>query len=259
VRASRGAVLCRDVGYGIARMTSQVDAHPYELARLVSRRDAGGGMALLEIDVPGEVAGTYVSAGQYTEVRAGGETGYFVLASEPFAHRWHLVMRAGGGASEVLLRMPVGAELEVTAAIGPGFPMTAARGRRVIVALSGTGVAAGRPLVGRRVADGDAARTEVLLGARARSEVAMESDLDRWERAGVRVVVCLSQDDAVAEGTRYVRGYVQDVLRSRATGSAHLPSEAPLIFAVGMPSMVEALRKLAPVLGIQSEDVLTNH
>jgi NAD(P)H-flavin reductase len=247
------------VGYRTARMTPQVDAPPYKPARLFSRRDAGGGMALLEIDVAPDVAATYGSPGQYTEVRAGGETGYFVLASEPFESRWHLVMRAGGGASEVLLQMPVGDRLEVTGAIGPGFPMTAARGRPVIVVLSGTGVAAGRPLLGRRVADGDAARTEVLLGARTRSEVAMEGDLDRWDRAGVRVVVCLSQDDAVAEGTRYVRGYVQDVLRARTTGTARPPSGAPLIFAVGMPSMVEALRKLAPALGIKSEDVLTNH
>jgi len=215
-------------------------------------------MTLLAVHAGLEVAATYGSPGQYTEVRAQGQNGYFVLASEPRAPEWHLVMRAGGGASDVLLRMAPGDDLEVTDAIGPGFPMAAARGRSLVVALSGTGVAAGRPLVGRRVAEGDATRTEVLLGARTRSEVAMDRDLAEWDRAGVRIVVCLSQDDAVAEGARYVRGYVQDVLRARSTRTARALSGA-LVFAVGMPSMVDALRDLAPELGIRPEEVFTNY
>jgi NAD(P)H-flavin reductase len=237
-------------------MTSHLDASRFRPARLLARYDVGGGMTLIETDPGPQVAATYRSPGQYMEVRAGGETGYFVLASEPLAPRWHLVMRAGGGASDVLLRMAPGDALEVTDAIGPGFPMIAARGRSLVVALSGTGVAAGRPLVGRRVAEADAVRTEVLLGARTRNEVALERDLDAWDRAGVHVVVCLSQDDAMAEGPRYVRGYVQDVLRERATAQ---PLSGALIFAVGMPSMIEELRGLAPALGIRREDVLTNH
>jgi NAD(P)H-flavin reductase len=215
-------------------------------------------MTLLEVDPGPAVAATYRSPGQYVEVCVQGETGYFVLAGAPTAALWQLVMRAGGGASDVLLRMVPGEPLEVTDAIGPGFPMEAARGRPLVIALSGTGVAAGRPLVARRIAEADAAGTEIFLGARRRSEVALEHDLDAWQRAGVRVVVCLSQDDAFAEGTRYVRGYVQDVLRDRAAQPGHARSGA-LIFAVGVRSMVDALRALAPSLGIRPEDVITNH
>ncbi|MGO9833735.1 MAG: hypothetical protein ACLP1X_05920 [Polyangiaceae bacterium] len=238
-------------------MRSQADARRFRPARIGSRPDAGGGMTLIEVDPGRDVAATYGSPGQYTEVRVNGETGYFVLASAPQAPAWHLVMRSGG-AADVLLRMVPGDELEISEAIGPGFPMTIARGRPLVVALSGTGVAAGRPLVARRIADGDATRTEVLLGARTRSEVAMELDLDAWVSAGVRVVVCLSQDDALVEGTRYIRGYVQDALRERAVATANALAGA-LIFAVGIPSMVDALRGLAPELGVRPEDVLTNH
>ena len=215
-------------------------------------------MTLLEVDPGADVAATYHSPGQYIEVRAQGETGYFVLASEPSAPLWHLVMRAGGGASEVLLGMSPGDPLEVTEAIGSGFPMELARGLPLIIALSGTGVAAARPLVTRRVIEADAARTEVFLGARTRNEVALERDLNAWARAGVRVVVCLSQDDAEADGTLYVRGYVQDVLQARAASVPREPSGA-LIFAVGVRSMFDSLRVLAPRLGIRSEDVITNH
>jgi hypothetical protein len=51
---------------------------------------------------------------------------------------------------------------------------------------------------------------------------------------------------------------VQDVLRDRAAQPGHARSGA-LIFAVGVRSMVDALRALAPSLGIRPEDVITNH
>jgi NAD(P)H-flavin reductase len=224
-------------------------------------------LTLFVVD-PGAVSATYSSPGQYVEVRAEGETGFFALAGEPGEATWQLIMKSGGGVSDVLLAQTIGFEVEVTGAIGVGFPMDRARGRTLLIALGGTGVAASRPLVRRRVADGDGARTEVLIGVRTRSEVPMQSDLDAWGRAGVRVVVCLSQDDGSADGLRHVQGRVQDVLVSRATRSpatAQIPHaqqkalEGAFVFAVGPTSMVDALREVAPTLGIRREDILTNH
>lgn len=219
-------------------------------------------MTTVRIEVSEEVARSYTTPGQFVEVRVDGETGYFVLAGAPGAHPWELVMRKGGGASDVLLPAPIGRPVEVTAALGAGFPMADARGRQVIVALSGTGIAAGRPIVGRRVADGDAARTHVFVGARTRAELALGADVDRWREAGVRVVVCLSQaaprDGEDGDGhdrEPFTRGYVQDVLRDHARSARGVWA----IFAVGVSSMVEGLRALAPELGLSPEQVLTNH
>jgi NAD(P)H-flavin reductase len=227
--------------------------HP---ARLVAREDAGGGLTRITVHAAHDIVATYTSPGQYVEALIEEETGFFVLASEPGANGWEFVMRPGGGASDVLLAARLGASFEVTLAIGDGFPMAEAHGHPLIVALGGSGIAAGRPIVRRRVTQGDAKRTQVLVGIRTRGELPTRDDLEAWMRAGVDVLVCLSKDDGPIEGIRYARGYVQDVLR--ACGAA-LPPAGGRIFAVGMASMVEALKGLAPALGIAQSHVYTNH
>jgi NAD(P)H-flavin reductase len=254
----------------------------YHPALLVSRADAGGGMSIVTIDPGGDLALGYKSPGQYAEVRIDGETGYFVLAGRPGARPWTMVMKSGGGASDVLLEARPGRSLEVTSALGPGFPMAAVRGRPLVLALSGTGIAAGPPILLQRIEDGDAGRTQVYVGAKTHAELALESDIRSWAVAGVSVVLCLSQGDvrrpdrregadantdvslpdgrtmteASGAGCTLTRGYVQDVIRSRvppgAWGEMH-------IFAVGVASMVEALRALPPALGLTPDRVLTNH
>src|ERR1700687_2455492 len=99
-------------------MTSSAEAERFHRARLIAREGAGGGLTRITVDPGGHVAATYTSPGQYTEVRVSGESGYFVLASEPGAAVWHLIMRRGGGASDVLLAIAPGAAVEITDAIG---------------------------------------------------------------------------------------------------------------------------------------------
>jgi NAD(P)H-flavin reductase len=233
-------------------------------AHLVAQHDAGGGLREVAVATPPDIVPTHTSPGQYVEVRTGSQAGFFVLASDPGAVVWELVMRAGGGAADILLAKAPGAELELTPALGPGFPMDAARGRPLVVALGGTGVAAGRPILRRRIADGDAERTAVFVGIRTRGELPMRDALDGWRAAGVDLAVCLSQDPGALEGMPHAHGYIQDVLRSasRTHGwSRRFPSLATEghIFAVGMASLVEGLKAIAPDLGITAERVHTNH
>lgn len=232
-------------------MADEVRTHP---ARVVSRTDAGGGMTRIVLDPGADVAATYRSPGQYVEVHTRGETGYFVLAGLPGAPRWDLVMRPGGGASDVLLGPAPDPVVAVTDAIGEGFPMGDLLGRPLLVALSGTGVAAGPPLVARRVSDGDASRTQVFVGVRRTVELPLAPHLDAWRAAGVTVVVCVSQDEAGAAGAAVFRGYVQDAVRASVVSGS-----VEAIFAVGVASMVGALREVAPALGIGAARVLTNH
>jgi NAD(P)H-flavin reductase len=225
-------------------------------ARLVARADAGGGMTLVTVDPAPDVVASYVSPGQYIHARVGGETGYFVLAGAPGRSPWELVMRAGGGVSDVLLSAEIGIALEVTPALGDGFPWAEVHGRPLVIALSGTGVAAGRPLVRRRIDDGDATRTQLFVGVRSRAELPLAGDVEAWKRAGASVTICLSNPDEPIVGEGYARGYVQDVLRAR--GSSSVSPEAH-VFAVGVLTMVDALKALAPSLGIPPERVWTNH
>src|SRR5580692_7164817 len=227
-------------------------------ARLISVQRVGGGLSQLRIDPGPSVAATYDSPGQYVEVLAEGETGYFVLANEPGDAGWDLVMKSGGGASDVLLRMGAGGALEVTGAIGTGFPMGDVAGRPLVVVLGGAGMAAGRPIVRRRIREGDAARTRVLVALRKREESALEADLKAWADAGTAVTVCLSQGTAADEGGLFVQGRVPDVLRAFAASHPGAIASA-VVFSVGTASMAETLREVAPSLGIRPEDVLVNH
>jgi len=231
-------------------------ASAFSYARLIGRVDAGGGLSLITLQPTVQVARTYVSPGQYVELRLHRKTGHFVLANDPGTSAFELFMRPGGGVSDLLLAMPLGGVVEVTAAIGAGFPMHDAKARPLVVVLAGTGIAAARPIVRARIDEGDAKRTVLLIGVRRRSELAIAADLDAWQRTGVRVVICLSQPEDPPGDPRCVRGYVQDALRTKSIVPA---KRGARIFAVGGPSMIKAVRDLAPDLGIAPEDVHTNH
>jgi NAD(P)H-flavin reductase len=227
-------------------------------ARLLARRSAGGGLTRVVVEPDPVAAGSYVAPGQYIEMRAGDGTGFFVLASEPGSIPWELVMRAGGGASDVVLAMPAGSAIELTSAIGDGFPMEAVRGCPLIVALVGTGVAAGPPVVGRRVREGDATLTRVVLGVRTRGELPMEDELAAWSRAGVDLTVAFSQIEPgeIAGDDRFVRGRVQDAMRARFASRAH---DDAAVFVVGATSMIDAVRDVVVELGVPPHRVHTNH
>jgi NAD(P)H-flavin reductase len=202
------------------------------------------------------VVATYNSPGQYIEVRVDEQTGFFVLANEPGNRDWELILRAGGGASDVLLTLALDAPLEVTAAIGAGFPMLEVPRQPLVVALGGTGVAAGRPIVARRIRERDATRTTVLVGIRTAAELPMRRELEGWLLSGVDVLVCLSKRDDSVDGIPFANGYIQDVLRM--SSATRLRSDCH-IFAVGTAAMIEALRSLAVESGIPRERVHTNH
>ncbi len=205
-----------------------------------------------------ESVSSYATPGQYVEMRIAGETGFFVLSSVPGASPWQLVMRAGGGASDVVLAIPEGSRLDLTSALGEGFPVAEARGGPLLLALAGTGIAAGPPIVRGRVAEGDASRTRVFVGVRDRADVALEPELRAWCAAGVEVYACLSQGpvDREARGLRFARGHVQDVVREEVAAGA---ASGGFVFAVGGAAMVDALRALAPVLGVEPSRVVTNY
>jgi NAD(P)H-flavin reductase len=221
-------------------------------ARLAARGDVGGGLVRLAIDPPAEIALSYERPGQYVVLSAGGKNAYFVLAGDPGETTWELVVRPGGEAAEAALAVSPGGPLDLSGAQGAGFPMDEARGQELIVAVTGSGIAAGRPVVRTRIRNGEARATELLLGVRTVADVPMEAELGEWSRAGVQVTICLSRQEAPG----YSSGYVQDVARRDARSA---PTQRRLIFAAGVKPMIEGMRQLAQDLGVHERDVRTNY
>ena len=235
-------------------------------ARLASRRETAGSLVLLTFELPGVVRATHVLPGQYVSVRAGGDTGYFVLASPVGAESWEILLRNGGDVADALLAARVGEQVPVTAALGAGFPCDEAQGRALVVAVAGTGMAAAKPILAWRTKRGDAARTDVFLGMRIAAELPLADEIAAWRAAGARVTVCLSREDppplAHASGATFVRGYVQDVVRAFERASVPAAAAARptrLVFAVGPGPMVEAVRALSRELGVEESDFRTNY
>ena len=210
---------------------------------------------LLTLELPSEVRGTHVLPGQYVSVCAGGDTGYFVLASAVGAETWEILLRSGGDVADALLVATLGERVPVTAALGGGFPCDEARGRSLLIAVAGTGIAAAKPIMSWRMNDGDAARTDVFLGMRVAADLPMHAEIAAWQAAGSRVTVCLSRENPDAGVPGFVRGYVQDVARS----TLGVMDSRGMIFAVGPGPMIDAFRVLGHELGVSETDFRTNY
>jgi NAD(P)H-flavin reductase len=225
-------------------------------ARLGAKDDAGGGLVRLSLEAPAPIVGSYVTPGQYVAFGGGGKTSFFVLAGDPGAATWELVLRPGGDVVTAALAVAPGEAVSVSAAQGDGFPMEEAKGHELLVLVTGSGMAAARPVVRARVRDGEARTTELLAGFRTVADVPMRSELDEWTASGVKVTVCLSRQPGIAGAPWFVPGYVQDEARRHVRAD---PGKRRIIFAAGVKPMIDAVRLLAKELGVHESDVRTNY
>ncbi|MGZ6067967.1 MAG: ferredoxin--NADP reductase [Polyangiales bacterium] len=198
-----------------------------------------------------ETAATHARHGQYVEVTEGDEHGYFVIASAPGERTWDLLVRDGGTMGDRLRAAPLGTTFDVSSAQGKGFPVESAKGHPLVLAATGSGIAAVLSVIGVRIEEGDAKRTFLLYGVRQRTDVALSAELEAMRAEGVDVAICLSREHASEPG--FFRGYVQDIAKER---SWHLQNG--LIFAAGNDAMIEGMREAAPLLGLPPHSVKVN-
>jgi NAD(P)H-flavin reductase len=220
-------------------------------AVLTARREAGGGLFLVGLDVDEETARGYTTPGQYLEIRTERANGYFVLAGDEGARRFELLVRNAGDAADALVTSPMGTAFATSGPLGEGFPLHGARGRRLVVAVVGSALAVARPVVRRRLAEGEAAITQVLIGLRSAADLPLADEVEGWAELGVRVVLCLSRAELHHHRTMVPRaerasGYVQSVLAKAIEAGDLAGSAGPaLVVAAGPEAMLEATRALA--------------
>lgn len=212
-------------------------------ARLLSRRDAGGGLSWVSLLPSPKAAATYRSPGQYVDVRIGDATGFFALASREGAGQWDLLLRANPGASQALHDLPPGAHVMVSAALGAGFPLEAASERSLAIVVTAGALAPALPTLERRLREGMGERTTLLVGTHSLAGVPAMAELDDVQARGGRVKLVLSDEIAPP----HAHGFVQD----------HLGGVRPeIIFAAGLPAMMDAVREWGKRHDVE---VRTNH
>ncbi len=226
-------------------MSSAATSH---LARVVGNRNAGGEMKLVALDVPEVVRASYTRPGQYVHTALAGETGYFALGNREGTTPWEILLRRGGGVADLLFDAGDGLEVNVSIALGPGFPVDSVRGESALVVVTAGAFAAARATIAHRIADGDASKTSLLVGARTIESVPLQDEIDAMRARGVDVRIVLSRTTAphIAEGARYVH-HVLSEEHARAW-----------IFIAGADTMIADVRAAASALGAPSERVISN-
>jgi len=230
----------------------------FHRARLIDREEVGGNLVLVSLQPEPGVRDSYARPGQYVSVRADGASSHFVLAGEVAASRWQLLVRPGGTVANAIIALPPDENVETTRAVGAGFPVAEARERPLLLAATGSGIAAMRPVIHDRIDSHDAGNTWLYLGIRTQRDVPLAGELAEWRQKGVHVTVCLSRDAASSGDTVFAEGYVQDVARRRMAKSMSRAKGA-MIFAAGVKEMIAGMRSLALGLGIAETDVRTNY
>jgi NAD(P)H-flavin reductase len=223
-------------------MTASPASH---VARVATIRDVGGDMMLVTLDVPDAVRDSYVRPGQYAAIALGNESGYFVLGGREQRLPWEFLLRRGGGLADLIFEANVGTEVRVSNALGGGFPVESARGEPVVIAVTAGAIAAARATVARRIEDGDASLTRLLVGARSVASLPMRDDLDAMRIAGAAVRIILSRDPL---GT--IR-YVQHALAEEGVRDAW-------VFIAGADAMIADVRTTAHALGVPAARVVSN-
>lgn len=199
---------------------------------ILSRRAVGGELWLVSFEAAD--ASSHRTPGQYTWVEAEGVGGYFVLAQRPGEDAWEIILRAGGGAADVLLRSNPGDVVQATGALGRGFPCEETRERTLVIAVPTSAYAVARPVAQWRVDRGLAKATTLLLGAKDKSDVPLSDELSALRANGLDVIVCLSRESPNGE-PGYARGYVQEIAKERLSG-------APVFFVAGGTKAESGLR-----------------
>lgn len=218
------------------------------IAVLSARRDAGGGLLLVALDVDPELARAYTAPGQYVEVTTPAGRGYFVLGGAVGRSPWELLVKNAGDAADALFSLPFGSAVDVAGPMGAGFPVAHAESRAVLVAVVGSALAVARPVMALRIAEGAARKTFLFLGLRAATDLPIADEVAAWSEEGVHVVLCLSRSELehhaeVLPRAQRVAGYVQLAV-AHAVEAGSVPPGA-LVVAAGPDGMLADLRAFA--------------
>jgi NAD(P)H-flavin reductase len=230
-------------------------AMPRAPVRVLDAWDETPELRGVRLELPLAFARAHERPGQVVKLATPAGEAFFALATAPRRAPAELLLKRGGNVVDAAIAAGApGTSLEITAPFGKGFPWEQARGRDVLLFAAGAGIAPIRALVQHLAASRDAFdRITLFYGQRRGNEFAYVAEHLDWERAGVRVVLCPSQEDEAWPG---VRGRVQEVARALAFGGA-APGRS-VAFVCGMTGMVNDVRATLAGFGLPPDRIHLN-
>lgn len=212
-------------------------------ATLTRNDPAGDGLRLLTFsDAPAE----YTRPGQFVTASVNGlKAGFFALASVP-GEPVMLLIKNSGELAELLCALEPGASVEMSDAMGKGFPVTGEG--ELVVLCNGSAISACRPVIEAELASGLPRPVHFLFGVLEPRHRSFLADLERWANAGVKVHTVVGEPDGSWTGAT---GFVQ-----AAAADLGLCRDDVEVVLCGVPPMVEAAKAQWAQAGC--ERVLTN-
>lgn len=188
--------------------------------------------------------------GQFTMLYAFGLGEIPISISGDPADRGRLVhtIRGVGAVSRALASADEGEEIGVRGPFGAAWPLTAARGRDLVVVVGGIGLAPLRPVIYAALAHrADYGSVSVLVGARSEADLLFTREYDDWRARGADVLVTV---DAASESWR---GHVGVV--TRLVDKARFRPEAAVAMICGPEIMMRYAVHALRDAGLSDDDV----
>jgi|SRR5579871_6093089 len=200
-----------------------------------------------------DVARSHVAPGQYLRLRADGREGAFALASAP-GRPLELLVKRGSPVGDALAALAPGAAVEASEALGPGFPVDAARGRDLLLFAAGSGITPIRALLHHVAGNGRELYGRIMLfwGHRRADEFPYAEESRAWRASAIELIPVVSAPDEKWAGAR---GYVQDALLAL---DDRPPMEQASAFLSGMKPMVASVTDALVSLGLPRDRVHLN-
>ncbi len=157
-------------------------------------------------------------------------------------------VRAVGPVTRALCTTRPGQVLGLRGPFGSGWGLDAARGRDLVFAAGGIGLAPLRPAVLRALDDrGAFGRIAVLIGARTPADLPFAGELDAWRRRGAQVEVTV--DRPAPDWTGHVG------LITALVGAADVDPRGAAAFVCGPEIMMRLTAEALTGLGLHPGDV----
>jgi NAD(P)H-flavin reductase len=215
---------------------------------LVGNEPAGIDLRLLTFATP---LSSFDKPGQFVTVSMNDlKPAFFAIASVPGEPLQLLVKQQGDVASLVTAAEP-GTAIEVSDAMGGGFPLPEGDARKLVILATGSGISAVRSVIEAEIAAGLPRPVHVLYGVFTLEHRSFVDRLEAWRGKGVVVHEVLSEPHHGWEGAV---GFVQDAAKELGLVDAD-----STVVLCGFPAMVEAAKALYGDAGAAPEQLLTNY